>query len=173
MQTLYAINKLQLKGLIIVSRKNVQQYFEHLGLLERIKVLDQSSATVADAAAALGCEPEHIAKTLSLLIDEQPILVVMAGDAKIDNHKYKEAFHKRAEMIHRQEVEAYIGHALGGVCPFAVKANVLTYLDVSLKRFDTIFPAAGDSHSAVKLSLKELEACAKAEKWVDVCKNWA
>lgn len=155
-----------------MSRENVQQFFEKLGLLDRIKILAHSSATVMDAAVALGCQPEHIAKTLSLLVNDQPILVVMAGDAKIDNHKYKETFHKRAEMIHRDQVEAYIGHAPGGVCPFAVKSDVLTYLDVSLKRFETVFPAAGDQHSAVQLSLKELEQFANPQKWVDVCKNW-
>lgn len=155
-----------------MSFEKVQKYFNDAGLADRIKVLDESSATVLEAADALNCEPEHIAKTLSFLVDSEPLLVVMAGDAKVDNKKFKAEFHKRARMIPRDEVEGYIGHKPGGVCPFALKQGVKVYLDISLKRFNVIYPAAGNSHSAVQLSLPELMTYAKADHWVDVCKGW-
>lgn len=132
--------------------------------------LPESSATVALAAQALKTEPDQIAKTLSYLVNDQPILIVMAGEARTDNRKYKDTFHKKAKMIPFDQVEDYIGHAPGGVCPFAVKANVKVYLDQSLKRHETVFPAAGSENSAVKLTIPQLEKYSGYEAWVDVTK---
>lgn len=137
----------------------------------RVIVLNESSATVAEAAHALGVEPASIAKTLSVLQGEKPVLIVTEGTAKLDNHKYKSLFHIKAKMIPYDEVEAYVGHAPGGVCPFGVNEGVAVYLDESLRKFDTVYPAAGNGHTAVKLTLQELEAAAGAEGWVDVCKE--
>lgn len=155
-----------------MSIERVQRYFEEQGLAERVKVFEESSATVELAAQALGCEPAHIAKTMSLLLADGAILVVTAGDAKIDNRKFKEHFHQKPKMIPWDDVEGYIGHAPGGVCPFALTETVPVYLDVSLKRFGTVYPAAGDAHSAVELTLAELEQHSAAQGWVDVCKGW-
>lgn len=137
---------------------------------ERILEFDVSSATVELAAQAVGCEPERIAKTMSFLVNEEVILIVTAGDVKIDNKKYKQYFHAKAKMIPFEEVEEYIGHAPGGVCPFAVKEGVRTYLDESLKRFETVYPAAGSANSAVRLTPQELEQCIENVTWIDVCK---
>ena len=137
---------------------------------ERILEFDVSSATVELAARAVGCEPERIAKTMSFLVNEEVILIVTAGDVKIDNKKYKQYFHAKAKMIPFEEVEEYIGHAPGGVCPFAVKEGVRTYLDESLKRFETVYPAAGSANSAVRLTPQELEQCIENVTWIDVCK---
>lgn len=137
---------------------------------ERILEFDVSSATVELAAQAVGCEPERIAKTMSFLVNEEVILIVTAGDVKIDNKKYKQYFHAKAKMIPFEEVEGYIGHAPGGVCPFAVKEGVRTYLDESLKRFETVYPAAGSANSAVRLTPQELEQCIENVTWIDVCK---
>lgn len=134
--------------------------------------LKESSATVALAAQALGTEEARIAKTMSFLIDDQPLIVVVAGDARVDNHKYKETFHKKAKMIPGVECEKYIGHRPGGVCPFCLPPHVPVYLDVSLKRFDIVYPAAGTDHSAVKLTIDELEKYSNSKGWVDVCKQW-
>ena len=134
--------------------------------------LKESSATVALAAQALGTEEAHIAKTMSFLLDDQPLIVVVAGDARVDNHKYKETFHKKAKMIPGAECEKYIGHRPGGVCPFCLPPHVPVYLDVSLKRFDIVYPAAGTDHSAVKLTIDELEKYSNSKGWVDVCKQW-
>lgn len=150
----------------------VKEYFEHIGLGQRVKALDHSSATVELAAQAIGCEPKQIAKTMSFLLGEKAILIVTAGDARVDNKKYKETFHQKAKMIPGEKVEEYIGHAPGGVCPFAVDADVKVYLDESLKRFEIVYPAAGSGHSAVELSVDELERYSGSEGWVDVCKNW-
>ena len=155
-----------------MSFVQVKAYFSDLGLADRVKDLAQSSATVEEAAAALGCEPERIAKTMSFLQEEGPILIVTAGDARVDNKKYKACFHQKAKMIPAEQVEQYIGHAPGGVCPFAISAQVAVYLDVSLRRFDIVYPAAGSDHSAVELSLAELLELSKAQGWVDVCKGW-
>ena len=122
--------------------------------------LEESSATVALAAQALGTEEARIAKTMSFLLDDKPLIIVVAGDARVDNHKFKMSFHKKAKMIP------------GGVCPFCLPEGVPVYLDVSLKRFDIVYPAAGTDHSAVRLSIPELESSSKALGWVDVCKNW-
>lgn len=155
-----------------MSFETVKSYFASLGLEDRVIDLSESSATVALAARALGCEEAHIAKTLSFLAGDAPLIVVAAGDAKIDNHKFKETFHVKAKMIPGADCEAYIGHRPGGVCPFCLPEGVPVYLDVSLKRFETVYPAAGTDHSAVRLSLAELERTSKSLGWVDVCKNW-
>jgi len=141
------------------------------GLEDHIIVLNESSATVAEAAQALSVEPAMIAKTLSVLQGEQPVLIVTEGTARLDNHKYKSLFHIKAKMIPYDEVERYIGHAPGGVCPFGVNEGVTIYLDESLRKFETVYPAAGNGHSAVRLTLPELEAAAGAKGWVDVCKE--
>ena len=153
-----------------MSIERVKAYFKECGMEERILEFDVSSATVELAAAALHCEPERIAKSLSFMIDGDGILVVAAGDARIDNHKYKEQFHTKAKMLSWEEAETLIGHAVGGVCPFAVNEGVDVYLDVSLKRFETVFPACGSSNSAIELSIPELEKYSGYVRWVDVCK---
>ena len=131
---------------------------------------DVSSATVELAAQALNCEPQRIAKTLSFLVDGHAVLIVAAGDARIDNHKYKEQFGKKAKMLSPDEVVELVGHAVGGVCPFAVKEGAEVYLDASLKRFETVFPACGSSNSAIELTIPELEKYSGFLQWVDVCK---
>ncbi|MCI8321493.1 MAG: YbaK/EbsC family protein [Dorea sp.] len=153
-----------------MSLEKVQSYFEKHHMKERIKVFQQSSATVELAAQAVGCEPAHIAKTMSFLQGDNAVLIVTAGDVKIDNPKYKARFHQKAKMIPGDLVESYIGHAPGGVCPFAIKEGVPVYLDESLKRFETVYPAAGSGNSAIGLSLSELETHSNACGWIDVCK---
>ena len=148
-----------------------RKYLEQKGFLDHVIRLEASTATVAEAAHALGVEPASIAKTLSVLQGEKPVLIVTEGTAKLDNHKYKSLFHMKAKMIPYDEVETYVGHAPGGVCPFGVNEGVAVYLDESLRKFDTVYPAAGNGHTAVKLTLQELEAAAGAEGWVDVCKE--
>ncbi len=157
----------------VMSLEKVKQYFDSFGLGQRVHELAQSSATVEKAAVAVGCEPERIAKTMSFLLGEEPILIVTAGDARIDNKKYKEYFHQKAKMIPGELVEQYVGHAPGGVCPFVIPSNTKVFLDVSLKRFDIVYPAAGTSNSAVELSIKELEDCSRCREWIDVCKDWS
>ena len=142
-------------------------------MADQVKEFDVSSATVELAAKAVGCEPERIAKTLSFKVDDQPILRVCAGDAKIANPKYKAEFGQKAKMLTPDEAVELIGHAVGGVCPFAINDGVKVYLDESLRRFDTIFPAAGSDNSAIELTPDELEKYSQGfEKWVDVCKGW-
>ena len=155
-----------------MSLEKVKQYFDALGLGQRIHVLDQSSATVEEAAVAVGCEPERIAKTMSFLLGDDPILIVTAGDARVDNKKYKEYFHQKAKMIPGELVEKYIGHAPGGVCPFAIPQGTKVFLDIFLKRFAIVYPAAGTSNSAIELSIKELEDSSAYTAWIDVCKGW-
>ena len=155
-----------------MSLEKVKQYFDALGLGQRIHVLDQSSATVEEAAVAVGCEPERIAKTMSFLLGDDPILIVTAGEARVDNKKYKEYFHQKAKMIPGELVEKYIGHAPGGVCPFAIPQGTKVFLDISLKRFAIVYPAAGTSNSAIELSIKELEDSSAYTAWIDVCKGW-
>ena len=138
----------------------------------RIREFTVSSATVALAAEALHCEPCRIAKTLSFKVNNSPILIVTAGDAKIDNAKYKAQFGAKAKMLSPDEVPALIGHSIGGVCPFAVKDDVTVYLDQSLKRFQTVFPACGSSNSAIELTIEELETYSDFSEWIDVCKEW-
>lgn len=155
-----------------MSIEQVRAYFEEEGIAGRIQEFDVSSATVELAAQALGCAPERIAKTLSFQLPDRCILIVAAGDAKVDNTKFKAAYHTKAKMIPGGEVEEKIGHAVGGVCPFAVNAGVTVYLDESLKRFETVFPACGSSNSAIKLTIPELERYSGCAGWVDVCKSW-
>lgn len=150
--------------------EKVKAWFDTIGMGERVKHFEASSATVELAAEAVGTAPAQIAKTLSFLVDEQPILIVAAGDAKIDNKKYKALFHKKAKMILPEEVEALVGHAPGGVCPFLTKEGVVSYLDVSLKRFEVVYPAAGDAHSAVELTPDEFAGLLPGIEWIDVCK---
>lgn len=150
----------------------VKTYFRQYGMEEKIREFDVSSATVELAAAALQCEPQRIAKTLSFLVAEQAVLVVAAGDAKVDNHKFKEQFATKARMLSPDQVEAMVGHAVGGVCPFAVKEGVAVYLDVSLQRFETVFPACGSANSAIELTIPELEKYSGFAGWVDVCKGY-
>ena len=154
------------------SFEQVKQYFEDLGMGQRVMALEKSSATVEEAAAAIGCQPCQIGKTMSFLLEDHPILIVTAGDARVDNKKYKTTFHQKAKMIPGDQVEGYVGHAPGGVCPFVIPSDVTVYLDVSLKRFERVYPAAGSDHSAVDLTLEELEKYSHCTQWVDVCKDW-
>ena len=162
------------KGMIIIMAiEAVREYFSSLGMLERIHEVTVSSATVELAAAALGVEGARIAKTLSFLdADGGCILIVAAGDAKIDNPKYKAAFSCKAKMLTPEQVAGLTGHEIGGVCPFCNPGGVRTYLDESLRRFDTVYPAAGSASSAIELTPDELFALSKAAGWVDVCKGW-
>lgn len=152
--------------------EKVRAYFNKYGIENRIQEFEVSSATVELAAAALHCEPCRIAKTLSFTVQDNPILIVAAGDAKIDNPKYKAQFGVKAKMLTPEEVLSLIGHAVGGVCPFAVNEGVSVYLDCSLKRFETVFPACGSSNSAIELTVEELEKYSCFTSWVDVCKGW-
>ena len=150
--------------------EKVKDFFAKYGMSDRVLEFDVSSATVELAAAAVGCEPCRIAKTLSFMLDDQAILVVAAGDVKIDNQKYKARFGKKAKMLSPEQAEALVGHAVGGVCPFAVNEGVTVYLDGSLKRFDTVYPACGSANSAIGLSIPELEKYSGHSEWIDVCK---
>lgn len=152
--------------------EKVKEYFARFGMEGRVREFAVSSATVELAAQALGCQPCRIAKTLSFMLGSGPILIVAAGDAKIDNPKYKAQFGAKAKMLTADEVEALIGHGVGGVCPFAVKEGVAVYLDESLKRFETVFPACGSANSAIELTIEELERYSGFVSWVDVCKGW-
>ncbi len=153
-----------------MSIEKVKEYFKQYNMDNKIIELELSSATVELAAKALNCEGKRIAKTLSFLIDEKPILIVTAGDAKIDNHKHKALFKAKAKMIPFDDVERITGHAVGGVCPFGINKGVDVYLDDSLKRFTTVFPACGSSNSAIELSINELEKYSGYKNWIDVCK---
>lgn len=150
--------------------EKVREYFAEKGIDDRIQEFEVSSATVELAAAALGCEGKRIAKTLSFHVEDKVILIVAAGDARIDNPKYKAQFGTKAKMLAFEEAEPLIGHAVGGVCPFAVNDGVEVYLDESLKRFETVFPACGSSNSAIELTIPELEELSGSIEWVDVCK---
>ena len=155
-----------------MSIERVIAYFQQFGMADRILQLDASSATVALAAEALHCEPCRIAKTLSFVVHDDAVLIVAAGDARIDNAKYKARFGVKAKMLSPEEAAQRIGHAVGGVCPFAVNDGVIVYLNQSLQRFDTDFPACGSSNSAIELTLAELEQYSNSAGWVDVCKDW-
>ena len=155
-----------------MSIEKVRQYFRGLGMEDRILEFPVSSATVELAAQAVHCEAARIAKTLSFAVQEHAVLIVAAGDARIDNGRYKAQFHTKAKMLTADQVETLIGHAVGGVCPFGVNPGVDVYLDVSLKRFETVFPACGSSNSAIELTIPELERCSGFAGWVDVCKGW-
>lgn len=154
-----------------MSLEKAKAYLAEKGYADHVIELEDSSATVQLAAQALGVEPGMIAKTMSFLIGEEAILILTEGTARVDNRKYKDTFHMKAKMIPFEEVENWIGHAPGGVCPFGIKEGVRVYLDESLKQFDTVYPAAGNDHSAVKLTIAELEEVAEAVGWVDVCKE--
>ena len=153
-----------------MSVEKVRNYLKQFGMSERVMEFDVSSATVELAAAALNTEPCRIAKTLSFMVRYTPILIVAAGDARIDNHLFKAAFGVKAKMLAHEETVARIGHAVGGVCPFDVNDGVRVYLDESLKRFETVFPACGSANSAIEMTIPELEMCAKPVSWVNVCK---
>ena len=153
-----------------MSLEKAKKYLEMKGFADRIIIPEHSSATVAEAAEALGCEPGMIAKTLSFLQEDRPVLILAEGTARIDNKKYKTRFGCKAKMIPGELVEELVGHDIGGVCPFGVKEGVTVYLDESLKLHDTVYPAAGTDHSAVRLSIPDLELSCDFQSWVDVCK---
>ena len=154
-----------------MSLEKAKKYLEEKGYADHVIELEESSATVQLAAEALGVEQGMIAKTMSFLVDGEPILILTEGTAKVDNRKYKDLFHVKAKMIPFGEVEEYIGHAPGGVCPFGINPGIDVYLDESLKRYERVFPAAGNDHSAVNLTISELEDASGAAGWVDVCKE--
>lgn len=153
-----------------MSIEKVREYFKNQGIENRILEFDVSSATVALASQALGCEPNRIAKTLSFQAGESCVLIVTAGGAKIDNAKYKAQFHTKAKMLTAQQAVELIGHAIGGVCPFGVNSGVITYLDESLKAYQTVFPACGSDNSAIEMTINELEIYSNSAGWIDVCK---
>ena len=156
-----------------MSIQKVREYFKGFGIEDRIREFDISSATVELAAVAVGVEGARIAKSLSFKVEDKPIIIVVAGDAKVDNSRYKAQFHTKAKMLTHEEAHELIGHDVGGVCPFALPEDVKVYLDVSMKRFETVFPAAGSSNSAVEMTCDELERYASNfAAWVDVCKGW-
>ena len=155
-----------------MSLENVKKYLSKFGVEGRVLEFDVSSATVELAAEALGVKPEHIAKSLTFMVDELPVMIVCAGDVKIDNPKFKEVFKTKAKMLSFDEVENLIGHKVGGVCPFAINESVKVYFDESLKRFDKVYPACGSSNSAIGLSLDEFQNCAQNfQGFIDVCKS--
>ena len=151
--------------------EKAKNYLEERGYVDRVKEFDVSSATVELAAIAVGTQPERIAKSLTFMIEDKAIMIVCAGDVKIDNGKYKKYFHAKAKMLSPEEVETLTGHSIGGVCPFGIKEGVRVFLDESLKRFDVVYPACGSSNSAVELSCNELEKLSCPAAWVDVCKS--
>ena len=155
-----------------MSIEVVRAYFNQFGIENRVLEFPVSSATVELAAQALNCAPARIAKTLSFKVNDAPILIVAAGDAKVDNGKFKGFFHTKAKMLTAEEAVDLIGHAVGGVCPFAVKDGVSVYLDLSLKRFTTVYPACGSANSAIELTIPELEQYSCFLEWVDLCKGW-
>lgn len=150
--------------------ERVREYFKQYDMERKIIELAESSATVELAAHALGCEPARIAKSLSFMVNDTPVLVICAGDVKIDNAKYKAKFETKAKMLTAEQVETLIGHAVGGVCPFGINDGVDVYLDESLKRFTTVFPACGSGNSAIELTIPEMEQYSGYAEWVDVCK---
>ena len=153
-----------------MSVEKVKTYFKQFGMEDRVQEFQVSSATVELAAAALGCEPCLIAKTLSFMVENKPILIVAAGDAKVDNKKYKAQFGTKAKMLTPDEAAGLVGHAVGGVCPFGINDGVQVYLDGSLRRFETVYPACGSSNSAIELTIGELEKYSGCTAWVDVCR---
>ena len=155
-----------------MSLETAKEYLRSFGMEGRVLEFSQSSATVAEAARAAGTEPGRIAKTMSFYVGEEPVLILLAGDVKVDNHKYKEQFHTKAKRLPPEDLPEVVGHAMGGVCPFGIKPGVTVYLDESLKRFATVFPACGSSNSAIELTMQELEEYSGSKEWVDVCKGW-
>ncbi|MGI6069807.1 MAG: YbaK/EbsC family protein [Blautia sp.] len=152
--------------------EKVKAYFDQFGMKDRILEFDVSSATVELAAQAAGCEPARIAKTLSFLVEDGCVLIVTAGDGKVNNGKFKKVFQTKAKMLRADQVEPMTGHQIGGVCPFGIHEGVRVYLDESLKRFDSVFPACGSSNSAIELTLEELEKYSGSLGWIDVCNGW-
>ena len=150
--------------------EKVKEYFRQFGMENRIMEFEVSSATVELAAEALHCEPQRIAKTLSFMVHEQCVLIVTAGDARIDNAKYKAQFGTKAKMLSSEENLKIVGHAIGGVCPFGINGGITVYLDVSLKRFTSVFPACGSGNSAIELTIPQLERFSNCKEWIDVCK---
>ncbi|MDR1495633.1 MAG: YbaK/EbsC family protein [Clostridiales Family XIII bacterium] len=155
-----------------MSLESVRDYLKKWGIEDRILEFPTSSATVEEAARAIGCREKEIAKTMSFKIGDAAMLIVMAGDAKIDNSKYKARYSTKAKMLKGEEVEQITGHPAGGVCPFGISEDVAIYLDKSLKRFEKVYPACGSKNSAIELSLNELEKCSNYKEWIDVCKGW-
>lgn len=155
-----------------MSLERVREYLKNYGLDERILEFETSSATVSEAAKAANCSEGEIAKSISFIVSDKPILIVAAGDCKIDNAKYKQVFSTKAKMIPFESVEELIGHKAGGVCPFGINKNVEVYLDESLKRFEMVYPACGSSNSAIRLTLAELEQTSGYKEWIDVCKEF-
>ena len=155
-----------------MSIERARAHLAQFGLAERVREFDASSATVELAAAAVGVEPARIAKTLSFMVGETPTLILFAGDARINNQAFKATFHTKPKMLSADQAEQLIGHAVGGVCPFGVNDGVEVFLDESLRRFETVWPAAGSSNSAIELTLDELERFSGAQGWVDVSKGW-
>ncbi|WP_313339779.1 YbaK/EbsC family protein [Sedimentibacter sp.] len=155
-----------------MSIEKVREYLKQFGKDQDILVMDESTATVELAARTLGTEEARIAKSLSFYNGDDAMIIVVAGDAKIDNKKFKEYFGFKARMLVPEDTVKFTGHAIGGVCPFALTENVTVYLDDSMKRFETMFPACGSGNSAIELTLNELEKISKSQKWIDVCKNW-
>ncbi len=154
-----------------MSLNKAKEHLKKYNLENKIMEFPVSSATVKEAALALNCSEAEIAKTLSFIVNDNPILIVTSGNQKIDNSKYKEEFHTKAKMIPFDNVESIIGHEVGGVCPFGINNNVTVYLDESLKNFNIIYPACGSHNSAVKLTIEELEKASNYKKWINVCKN--
>ena len=152
-----------------MALETARKYLEEKGFGDRVMVFEVSSATVELAAQAVGTEPARIAKSLTFLVDEKPIMILCAGDAKVNNSKYKAFFHTKAKMLRFDQVHEMIGHDVGGVCPFGIHEGVTVYLDESLKRFDTVYPACGSASSAVRLSIPELEEVSGYSQWIDVC----
>ncbi|MCR8907291.1 YbaK/EbsC family protein [Thermophilibacter sp. ET337] len=155
-----------------MSIERARAHLARFGLAERVREFDVSSATVELAAAAVGVEPARIAKTLSFMVGETPTLILFAGDARVNNQAFKATFHTKAKMLTAEQAAELVGHAVGGVCPFGVNEGVNVYLDESLRRFETVWPAAGSSNSAVELTCDELELASGARSWVDVGKGW-
>ena len=154
-----------------MSLERARKHLERYGLADRIRLTEESSATVELAAKAVGVEPGRIAKTLSFIIDGRPALILAEGTARIDNRKFKDRFHTKAKMIPADDVEELVGHAPGGVCPFGINEGIPVYLDVSLEKYDTVFPATGADNSDIELTIPELERCSEAVGWLDVCKE--
>ncbi len=154
-----------------MSLERARKHLEKYGLAERIRLTEDSSATVELAALAVGVEPGRIAKTLSFIIDGKPALILTEGTARIDNRKYKDRFHTKAKMIPPDQVEELVGHAPGGVCPFGIHEGIPVYLDISLKKYETVFPATGTGNSDIELTIPELEKCSEMTAWIDVCKG--
>ncbi|MBR5288260.1 MAG: YbaK/EbsC family protein [Clostridia bacterium] len=155
-----------------MSIERVKAYFASQGMAQRVLEFETSSATVELAAQAVGYEPSRIAKSLTFKLDDGAVMIVAAGDARVDNKKYKACFAQKAKMLTPEEAVALVGHAVGGVCPFAVKEGVRVFLDESLRRFETVYPACGSANSAIELSIAELETHSGSIGWVDVCKDW-